>query len=269
MPKKWTSDEVVRTWQVHEISICMMVPTIVHRLLSVNTVPSLPRLRLVTSGSAPLPVHAHQQFQSLFGRHIVERYGMTEVGIVLSNPYPKGQRAGTVGFPLGDMQFKIVDEMGCQLQCGEVGELLISGSAVISGYWEQPEATARTIVDGWLHSGDLASLDEDGYYSIVGRSKDLIISGGFNVYPSEVERVLLEIDGVQQIAVVGLPSDEWGEVVVAVVIGDVDWSSMQEVSQAKLAPYKRPKHLVNVEDFLVMPWEKCRRLRSETLSNKD
>ena len=242
MPQKWKPEEVVRAWQVHDISICMMVPTIVHRLLSVESVPLLPSLRLVTSGSAPLPVHAHQQFQSLFGRHIVERYGMTEVGIVLSNPYPEGQRAGTVGFPLGDMQFKIVDETGSQLPVGEVGELLISGPAVISGYWEQPEATARTIVDGWLHSGDLASLDEDGYYSIVGRSKDLIISGGFNVYPSEVERVLLEIDGVQQIAVVGLPSDEWGEVVVAVVIGNVDWSSLQEASQAKLAPYKRPKH---------------------------
>ena len=249
MPQKWRPEEIVRTWQVHDISICMMVPTIVHRLLSVESVPSLPDLRLVTSGSAPLPVHAHQRFHSLFGRHIVERYGMTEVGIVLSNPYPEGQRAGTVGFPLGDMQFKIVDETGCQLPVGEVGELLISGPAVISGYWEQSEATARTIVDGWLHSGDLASLDEDGYYSIVGRSKDLIISGGFNVYPSEVERVLLEIDGVQQIAVVGLPSDEWGEVVVAVVIGNVDWSSMQEVSQTKLAPYKRPRHLVIVDDF--------------------
>ena len=268
MPKKWTSDEVVRTWQVHEISICMMVPTIVHRLLSVNTVPSLPRLRLVTSGSAPLPVHAHQQFQSLFGRHIVERYGMTEVGIVLSNPYPEGQRAGTVGFPLGDMQFKIVDKTGYQLPVGEVGELLISGPAVISGYWEQPEATARTIVDGWLHSGDLASLDQDGYYSIVGRSKDLIISGGFNVYPSEVERVLLEIDSMQQIAVVGLPSDEWGEVVVAVVIGDVGWSSVQEVAQAKLAPYKR-RDTCHCRDFPAMPWGKCRRLRSGTLSNND
>lgn len=249
MPKKWTPEEVVRVWQVDDISICMMVPTIVHRLLSVESVPSLPRLRLVTSGSAPLPVHAHQQFQSLFGRHIVERYGMTEVGIVLSNPYPEDQRAGTVGFPLGDMQFKIVDETGRQLQCGEVGELLISGPSVISGYWQQPDATSSTIVDGWLRSGDLASLDKDGYYSIVGRSKDLIISGGFNVYPTEVERVLLEINGVQQIAVVGLPSDEWGEVVVAVVIGDVDWSDIQAVSQAKLAPYKRPRFLVVVEEF--------------------
>ena len=147
------------------------------------------------------------------------------------------------------MQFKIVDEDGCQLSLGEVGELLISGSAVISGYWKQPEATAKTIVSGWLHSGDLASLDRDGYYSIVGRSKDLIISGGFNVYPTEVERVLLEIDCIEQVAVVGLPNDEWGEVVVAVVIGDVQWSSIQEVSKAKLAPYKRPRHLLIVDDF--------------------
>ena len=134
-------------------------------------------------------------------------------------------------------------------EIGEVGELLISGPSVVSGYWEQPDATERTIVNGWLYSGDLASKDSDGYYSIVGRSKDLIISGGFNVYPTEVERVLLELDGVEQVAVVGLPDDEWGEVVVAAVIGAASWEAIQQVSKVQLAPYKRPKHLVQVEEF--------------------
>ena len=249
MPPKWTPDEVVDVWEQQRISICMMVPTIVHRLLSAEKVPTLPHFRLATSGSAPLPVSAHQRFQAKFGRHIVERYGMTEVGIVLSNPYPEGQKAGTVGFPLGEMQFKIVNSEEEECAIDEVGELLISGPSVISGYWEQPDATARTIVNGWLNSGDLATLDSDGYYSIVGRSKDLIISGGFNVYPKEVEKVLLEIDGVDQVAVVGLPSDEWGEVVVAVVIGRTDWQRVEAVSKSKLAPYKRPKHLVIVDDF--------------------
>ena len=249
MPAKWTPNEVVYAWKRLDISICMMVPTIVHRLLSVEQVPELPNFRLATSGSAPLPVSAHQRFQSKFGRHIVERYGMTEVGIVLSNPYPDGQKAGTVGFPLGEMRFKIVKPNGSECGIDEVGELLISGPSVISGYWEQPEATARTIVDGWLCSGDLATLDSDGYYSIVGRSKDLIISGGFNVYPKEVEKVLLEINGVDQVAVVGLPSDEWGEVVVAVVIGHTDWHSVEAVSKSKLAPYKRPRHLIMVDEF--------------------
>lgn len=249
MPSKWSPEDVVGAWSREQISICMMVPTIVHRLLSVKEVPLLPKLRLVTSGSAPLPVHAHQRFQTTFGRHIVERYGMTEVGIVLSNPYPNGQRAGTVGFPLGNMRFKIVDTDGSECEIGEVGELLISGPSVVSGYWEQPDATERTIVNGWLYSGDLASKDSDGYYSIVGRSKDLIISGGFNVYPTEVERVLLELDGVEQVAVVGLPDDEWGEVVVAAVIGAASWEAIQQVSKVQLAPYKRPKHLVQVEEF--------------------
>ena len=249
MPSKWTPEDIVSTWNQHQISICMMVPTIVHRLLSVGGVPDLPRLRLVTSGSAPLPVHAHQQFQATFGRHIVERYGMTEVGIVLSNPYPDSQRAGTVGFPLGDMSFKIVDPDGNECGIDKVGELLISGPSVISGYWEQPEATERTIIDGWLYSGDLASIDSEGYYSIVGRSKDLIISGGFNVYPTEIERVLLELDTIEQVAVVGLPHDEWGEVVVAVVIGSASWTEVQRLCNAKLAPYKRPRHLVHVSEF--------------------
>ena len=242
MPPKWSPDEVVATWARHQISICMMVPTIVHRLLSVEKVPLLPSLRLVTSGSAPLSIHAHEKFQSIFGRHIVERYGMTEVGIVLSNPYPSGQRAGTVGFPLGQMQFKIVDPNGNECERGEVGELLISGSSVISGYWEQPDATERTIVNGWLYSGDLASRDSDGYYSIVGRSKDLIISGGFNVYPTEIERVLLDLDSIEQVAVVGLPDDEWGEVVVAVVIGEPSWDEIQQCAQ-------KSWHHINVRDM--------------------
>jgi malonyl-CoA/methylmalonyl-CoA synthetase len=249
MPTKWTPKDVVNIWHVQQISICMMVPTIVHRLLSVEEIPTLPHLRLVTSGSAPLSVVAHQDFQAKYGRHIVERYGMTEVGIVLSNPYEENQRAGTVGFPLGDMQFRIVNAEGRECGIDEVGELLIAGPSVISEYWEQPEATQRTIVNGWLYSGDLATLDAAGYYSIVGRSKDLIISGGFNVYPKEVEKVLLTCEGVHDVAVVGLPSEEWGEVVVAVIIGDIDWMTLKGKIESTLASYKQPKHMLLVEEF--------------------
>ena len=174
---------------------------------------------------------------------------MTEVGIVLSNPYEENQRAGTVGFPLGDMQFRIVNAEGRECGIDEVGELLIAGPSVISEYWEQPEATQRTIVNGWLYSGDLATLDAAGYYSIVGRSKDLIISGGFNVYPKEVEKVLLTCEGVHDVAVVGLPSEEWGEVVVAVIIGDIDWMTLKGKIESTLASYKQPKHMLLVEEF--------------------
>ena len=249
MPAKWSASDVVERWAASQISICMMVPTIVYRVIQVEDVPPLSSLRLCTSGSAPLPVSTHEAFEQKFGRSILERYGMTEVGIVLSNPYSGERRPGTVGFPLGDMRFRVVNAEREDVSIDEIGELLISGPSVISGYWNQPEATTQTIQDGWLASGDLATLDADGYYSIVGRSKDLIISGGFNVYPKEIERGLLTLDGVQEVAVVGIPDDEWGESVVAVVIGNVTWDVVRAWSLENLAPYKRPKKLVLVEDF--------------------
>ena len=270
MPVKWTSEEVIERWVQSAISICMMVPTIVHRLIQVNNVPELPNLRLCTSGSAPLPAVTHEAFEAKFGRTIVERYGMTEVGIVLSNPYAGERRPGTVGFPLGDTKFRVVNADGEELPIGKIGELLISGTSVISGYWNQPEATARTIQNGWLASGDLAVLDEEGYYSIVGRSKDLIISGGFNVYPKEIEQGLLTLSGVKEVAVVGIPDVEWGESVVAVVIGTVVWSDIKAWSKANLAPYKRPRKLVLVEDFPRNAMGKVQKAKlRERLSNLD
>ena len=248
-PPKWDAEEVVHLWTKEQITVCMMVPTIVYRLTSVDRIPALPHLRLCTSGSAPLPISIHQSFERTFGLQIVERYGMTEVGIVLSNPYNGERRPGTVGFALGDTQFRIVNPDNEDLSDGEIGELLISGTSVIQGYWEQEEATSRTIQKGWLYSGDLAMRDSDGYYSIVGRSKDLIISGGFNVYPKEIERGLLTLNGVNEVAVVGIPDLEWGESVVAVVIGPILWTEVKSWADTHLAPYKRPKRLVKVDDF--------------------
>ena len=248
-PPKWDAEEVIQLWTKEHITICMMVPTIVYRLTSVDNVPALPHLRLCTSGSAPLPISIHQSFERTFGLQIVERYGMTEVGIVLSNLYNGERRPGTVGFALGDTQFRIVNPENEDLPDGEIGELLISGPSVIQGYWEQEDATSRTIKKGWLYSGDLAMRDSDGYYSIVGRLKDLIISGGFNVYPKEIERGLLTLKGVREVAVVGVPDLEWGESVVAVVIGEVLWTAVETWADTHLAPYKRPKRLVIVDDF--------------------
>ena len=150
---------------------------------------------------------------------------------------------------MGDTRFRIVNTLNEELPDGEIGELLIAGSSVILGYWEQPDATKRSIHNGWLNSGDLAMRDSDGYYSIVGRSKDLIISGGFNVYPKEIERGLLELSGIHDVAVVGVPDLEWGESVVAVVIGTIHWSKLDTWARSNLAPYKRPKRLVLVDDF--------------------
>ena len=233
------------------ITVCMAVPTIHYRFLQLEQVPKLPRLRLMTSGSAPLPVSVHEQIRQKFGVTIIERYGMTEVGIVLSNPYPEDgePRAGTVGFPVGQTQFRIVNSEGEEVPIGSIGELLIKGPSVIQGYWRREEQTKQTIVDGWLASGDLARLDEQGYYSIVGRAKDLIISGGFNVYPKEIEALLLEIDLVQEAAVIGLPDEEWGEKVVAVLIGSGEHEAILEYCKAHLAPYKCPKEVVFLDEF--------------------
>jgi len=241
--------EVWKAIAENKISVLMAVPTIHYRLLQVSSDAEVSSLRLVTSGSAPLPVSLHQQFYQRFGFHIVERYGMTEVGIVLSNPYGGECRPGTVGFPLGDTQFRIVDTHGNDVSEGEIGELMISGSSVISAYWQRPEQTKETIVEGWLRSGDLARQDEDGYFCIVGRAKDLIISGGMNVYPREIERCLLEHESVQEVAVIGIPDEEWGERVVAVVIGTPKPQEVLAFARQRLSSYKCPKEIVYTDDF--------------------
>ena len=139
---------------------------------------------------------------------------------------------------------------GQTLAQGNIGEIEVRGPNVVKGYWNMPEKTAEELrSDGFFITGDLGMVDADGYVHIVGRNKDLIISGGFNVYPTEIERVLLELDTIEQVSVVGLPDDEWGEVVVAVVIGAADWNDVQRLCNDKLAPYKRPRHLVHVSEF--------------------
>lgn len=232
-------------------TVFMGVPTFYSRLLQADPRP-LPTMRLFTSGSAPLPARVHQAFEARFGHRILERYGMTEVGIVLSNPYDQQRRPGTVGFPLPGVSIRICDDAGAELPDGEVGEVRISGPGVIEAYLGLPDKTAEAIVGGWMRSGDLAYRDEDGYIHIVGRAKDMIISGGLNVYPVEVESVLLEHPAVAQVAVVGLPDDDWGERVVAAVVAaaaEVDEAALLAFCRERLAGYKCPKAVFVVDDF--------------------
>ncbi|MFT4978644.1 MAG: malonyl-CoA/methylmalonyl-CoA synthetase [Myxococcota bacterium] len=231
-----------------EVTIFMGVPTFYSRLLAAPARP-LPGMRLLTSGSAPLPARVHATFDARFGHRILERYGMTEVGIVLSNPYDRPRRPGTVGFPLPGVRVRICDDEGVELVDGEVGELRIQGPGVIGGYLGLPEQTKAAIVGGWMRSGDLAMRDEDGYIHIVGRAKDMIISGGLNVYPVEIESVLLEHPAVGAAAVVGLPDEDWGERVVAAVVAvqPVSAEVLLAVCREGLAGYKRPKEIVFVD----------------------
>ena len=193
------------------------------------------RMRLFVSGSAPLPAQVLEQFRDRFGHTILERYGMTETFMNLSNPYVGERRAGTVGFPLPGVSVRIED-----------GELLVRGPNVFAGYWRRPDATAAAFTpDGFFRTGDLATVSADGYYTLLGRRSDLIISGGFNIYPREIEELLLE--HVPEAAVVGVPDDVRGEVPVAYIAGDFDAAELERICREQLASFKVPRRFVKVD----------------------
>ncbi len=220
----------------HECSLFFGVPTMYHRFARSSRVGELARLRLCVSGSAALPAELQRDLAELGGQQVLERYGMTETLMNVSNPYDGERRAGSVGLPLPGVELRLAD--------GEEGEILLRGPNVFAGYWERPQATAESFVDGWFRTGDLGAFDSDGYLRILGRSKELIISGGFNVYPREVEDVLLAHPAVAEVAVVGTPSDEWGEVVTAFVVPTADQptpEALNAFAAERLASFKRPR----------------------------
>ena len=239
----------------------MGVPTFYTRLLADDrlTADLVGHMRLFTSGSAPMLTETHHAFEALTGQRILERYGMTETGMSTSNPYDGERRIGSVGFALPEIDIRICDaETGAIVDDGDIGVIEVKGPNVFSGYWQMPEKTATEFrADGYFITGDLARRDSDGYITIVGRDKDLIISGGFNVYPKEIESLIDDIDGVEESAVVGVPHPDFGEAVVAVVIrtaatNDEDDSLEEQVRAVcteQLANFKRPK-LVSVESEL-------------------
>jgi malonyl-CoA/methylmalonyl-CoA synthetase len=227
----------------HEASMFFGVPTMYHRLAQSPRVGELARLRLCVSGSAPLPADLHRSLADRGGQQVLERYGMTETLMLVSNPYDGERRPGSVGFPLPGVQLRLSDEEG---------EIQVRGPNVFAGYWDRPQATAESFIDGWFRTGDLASIDPDGYVRILGRSKELIISGGLNVYPREVEEVLLSHPDVAEVAVVGTPSDEWGEVVTAFVVPAGDHCTTEPLlafAAQQLAPFKRPRRLHFVDSL--------------------
>jgi len=206
-------------------------------------------LRLYVSGSAPLSPQAFERFEKEFGQRILERYGMTETGMNLTNPYDGERRPGTVGMPFPGQEARVVD-----LETREVssnGEIEVRGPHVFAGYWGRPEATAESFDDeGWFRTGDLGSVSEDGYFQISGRKKELIITGGYNVYPREIEELLEGCPGVAEVAVVGLPDPEFGEKVVAAVVRDEMALTAEKVvgfCREDLAGYKKPRQVIFVD----------------------
>ena len=229
----------------------MGVPTFYTRLLDDPrfTRDVTGHMRLFTSGSAPLLAETHNQFSARTGQAILERYGMTETGMNTSNPYHAERRAGTVGFTLSGVELRVMGKDGQEVPQGETGMIEVRGPNVFKGYWQMPEKTAEELrADGFFITGDLGRIDTEGYVTIVGREKDLIISGGYNVYPKEVEQLLDDQPGVKESAVIGVPHSDFGEAVVAVLVAEPgsvpDLEAIKEAVKAKLANYKRPKEYI-------------------------
>ncbi len=207
-------------------------------------------MRLFVSGSAPLLAETHVRFEERTGHRILERYGMTETNMNTSNPYDGERRAGTVGFALPGIDLRITDPAtGATLPQGEIGQIEVRGPNVFKGYWQMPEKTAEELrSDGFFITGDLGQVDADGYVSIVGRNKDLIISGGYNIYPKEIEMFLDDQPGVLESAVIGVPHPDFGETVVGVLVptpgGQPDLDAIQTQITTSLARFKHPRKLV-------------------------
>ncbi|MBP6753913.1 MAG: malonyl-CoA synthase [Alicycliphilus sp.] len=237
-------------------TVFMGVPTLYVRMLAEQglTPEAARHMRLFISGSAPLLIETFQEWQQRTGHTILERYGMSETIMLTSNPYQADARHGdqderrgaTVGFPLPGVGLRVVDDANQDLPVGEIGNIQVRGPNVFQGYWRMPEKTAEEFTqDGWFKTGDVGKVDERGYVSIVGRSKDLIISGGYNVYPAEIEGYINEMPGVAESALVGVPHPDFGEVGVAVVIAkpgaQLDGEAIITALKGQLANFKIPK----------------------------
>ncbi len=242
-----------------EATVFMGVPTLYVRLLAE---PGLNRdavrnMRLFIAGSAPLLIETFTEWQERTGHTILERYGMSETAMLTSNPYDAKQgerRGGTVGFPLPGVGLRVRDDKGETCPTGEIGGIEVKGPNVFKGYWRMPEKTKEEFTsDGWFKTGDVGKYDERGYVTIVGRSKDLIISGGYNVYPAEIEGYINEMPGVAESALVGVPHPDFGEVGVAVVIAKpgakLDADGIVAALKQKLANFKIPKRCFVVDEL--------------------
>ncbi len=245
------TDEIIHC--LSRATSMMGVPTFYTRLLQDPRLDHglVRHVRLFVSGSAPLLAETHDAFWERTGHRILERYGMTETGMNTSNPYEGERRAGTVGPALPGVSVRVVDEQGGETApAGEIGRVEVRGPNVFPGYWRMPEKTREEFTaDGFFVTGDLGMLGGDGYLTIVGRSKDLIISGGYNVYPKEIELVLDALPGVGESAVIGVPHPDFGEGVVAVLTGDAppDEERVRELVSGQLARFKQPRRVFHVD----------------------
>jgi malonyl-CoA/methylmalonyl-CoA synthetase len=245
--------------KLSEATVFMGVPTLYVRLLAEPglTREAVRNMRLFVAGSAPLLIETFDEWRERTGHTILERYGMSETVMLTSNPYTAAQgerRGGTVGFALPGVQLRVRDDSGRDCTTDEIGNIEVSGPNVFAGYWRMPEKTKEEFTsDGFFKTGDVGKIDGLGYIVIVGRSKDLIISGGYNVYPAEIEGYINEMAGVAESAVVGVPHPDFGEVGVAIVIAkagaSLDAEAIVADLKARLANFKIPKRCFVVPEL--------------------
>ena len=236
--------------QRDEVTIFEGVPTMYTAMLNSEKKEEvdLSSLRLCVSGGSAMPGEVMRAFEQQFGCKVLEGYGLSETSPVASFNHPDRERKqGSIGTPIEGVEMKVVDEDGNEVVQGEVGEIVIKGHNVMKGYWNRPDATEEAIVDGWLHTGDLAYVDEDGFFFIVDRKKDMIIRGGYNVYPREIEEILYEHEAVAECAVLGVPDEQMGEEVGAAVVlksgQDVREADLREFVKEQTAGYKYPRRI--------------------------
>jgi malonyl-CoA/methylmalonyl-CoA synthetase len=254
---KFDPQHTLQALQDRRATVFMAVPTIHRRLVDLPGAREydLAHMRLLTSGSDRLPDDLFVQFEQTFGHTLLERYGMSETMMLLSNPLDGARRVGSVGLPLPGVEVRIADpEDDTPLGDGIVGEVQVRGANVCKGYWRQPDKTAAAFTaDGWFRTGDLGQREPDGYYTLKGRSKDLIICGGYNVYPPEVELVLAEHPAIAAAAVIGCPDAEWGERVTALVVLQPGAGGTEEeiiaFCRERLAHYKAPRRVILLTDL--------------------
>lgn len=249
---KFDADDILDN--MPKATVLMGVPTFYVRLLEADGLSKASAgMRLFVSGSAPLLAETHDRWRAVTGHAILERYGMTETNMNTSNPYEGDRRAGTVGFPLPGVELLVTDPVtNAPIPKGEIGVLEVRGTNVFAGYWKMPEKTAEELRDnGFFITGDLGRVDEGGYIHIVGRQKDLIISGGYNIYPKEIELLIDDLAGVVESAVIGVPHPDFGEAVVAVIVAqtgaDITAQDILTGIKENLARFKHPKHIAFVK----------------------
>ena len=269
LTERFEAAKALEWFQDFQPTLFFGVPTIYVRLLELPADEARAigaRTRLFVSGSAPLPPQVLEQFRERFGHTILERYGMSETLMLASNLLEGERRAGTVGYPLPGVSLSVRDREDQPVKTGEIGEVWVKGPTVSPGYWRNAEATAHTFIEGWFRTGDVGELDAAGCLTLRGRATELIISGGFNIYPREIEEVLLEQPGVREAAVVSIPDRRRGEVPVAYVVTEpgVDLDGLRDRCAASLASFKTPRTIIRVD---ALPRNAMGKLQKHLLTN--